>query len=106
MKRAAMVAAIAVMALAAATSVASAAEIEGTVKSVDSTGQIVTLDNGTTLVLGPATAGDRHALKPGAQVKASYDAKDGKNMVTNIQVSPGKAAPMAPAQRPSQEPKK
>lgn len=94
MKQVALAAAITVMALMASSSVASAAEVEGTVKSVDVSGEIVTLEDGTTLVLAPTSSVDREALKPGAHVKASYDSKDGKNMVTIIEVRQG--MPMTP----------
>ena len=95
MRQAVLVVAIAVIALTGAAWVASAAEIEGTVKTVDTSGQIVTLEDGTTLVLAATSKGDRQALRPGAHVKASFDEKDGKKMVTMIEVRPG-AAPMTP----------
>jgi Cu/Ag efflux protein CusF len=71
-------------------SLAVAAEIEGTIKSVDPSGRMITLEDGTQLTV-PATAKvEAGALKPGAHVKASFDAKGSSKVVTEIQVSPKK----------------
>lgn len=65
-----------------------AAEITGKVQAVDPAGKSVTLDDGTTLMI-PATAKvDRKALMPGADVKASYQERDGHKVVSSIQVAP------------------
>jgi hypothetical protein len=69
---------------------ASAEEVAGKVQAVDPAGKSITLDNGTTLMI-PATAKvDKKALTPGAQVKASYDEKNGMKMVKTLQVSTAK----------------
>lgn len=104
MKRVLLTVAITGMALLAATSAATAAQIEGTVKSVDVTGRIITLDDGTTLTLAPTSAVDRQALRQGAAVIASYDEKDGKKVVTALKVRPGAPATTAPSQQPSDQP--
>jgi len=65
-----------------------AAEVTGTVQAVDPAGKSITLDNGTTLMI-PATAKvDRKALTPGADVKASYQERDGHKVATSIQIAP------------------
>jgi uncharacterized protein DUF1344 len=65
-----------------------AAEVTGTVQAVDPAGKSVTLDNGTTLMI-PATAKvDRKALTPGAEVKASYQERDGNKVASSIQIAP------------------
>lgn len=80
--------AIAVVLLTAA--FAAAADVEGVIKSVDPSGRMITLEDGTRLTV-PATAKvEAGALKPGAHVKASYEAKGADNVVTSIQVSPKK----------------
>ena len=65
-----------------------AAEVTGTVQAVDPAGKSITLDNGTSLMI-PATAKvDRKALTPGADVKASYQERDGHKIATSIQIAP------------------
>ncbi len=78
--------AMTVAALLAVGSVATAVEIEGKVKSVDVSGRMITLEDGTTLTLSPGAKFDHKALQPGAEVKASYEEKDGKKMATSIEV--------------------
>jgi len=64
------------------------AEVTGTVQAVDPAGKSITLDNGTSLMI-PATAKvDRKALTPGADVKASYQERDGHKIATSIQIAP------------------
>jgi Cu/Ag efflux protein CusF len=64
-----------------------AADVQGKVKAVDQDGKAVTLEDGTKLMI-PATAKvDKNALKAGANVKASFEEKDGQKVVTSIQVS-------------------
>ena len=64
-------------------SAAVAADIEGTVQSVDSTERTVTLDNGTKIWLPDGVAAD--GVQAGAQVKVSYEEKDGKPVATSIE---------------------
>jgi hypothetical protein len=62
-----------------------AAEIEGKIQSVDPSDRSVTLDNGTKLWVAEGVAMD--SLQAGAEVKASYEEKDGKNIATSVEVS-------------------
>jgi Protein of unknown function (DUF1344) len=78
---------LALAAVLALGTMASAAEISGKVQAVDPAGKSITLDNGTTLMI-PATAKvDKKALTPGADVKASYQEKDGMKVVNSLQVT-------------------
>jgi Protein of unknown function (DUF1344) len=78
---------LALAAVLALGTMASAAEISGKVQAVDPAGKSITLDNGTTLMI-PATAKvDKKALTPGTDVKASYQEKDGMKVVNSIQVT-------------------
>ena len=74
--------------------VAMAAEMEGTIQSVDASGKQIMLSDGTTLVCDDGTSimvegkeGKLEDLKEGAKVKASYDEKDGKNVAATVEVS-------------------
>lgn len=62
-----------------------AADIEGTVRAVDPADRVIVLEDGTKLWVAEGLALDN--LKEGAKVKASYEERDGKNVVTNLQVS-------------------
>ena len=66
--------------------VASAAEVSGKVQAVDPAGKSITLDNGTTLMIPASAKVDKKALSPGAEVKASYEEKNGMKMVQSLQV--------------------
>ncbi len=61
--------------------------IEGKVMTVDPTGKSVTLDDGTKLMIPASVRFSKADLKPGAEVKASYEEKDGQKILTNLQVS-------------------
>jgi hypothetical protein len=87
-RRSACVLAIACVLLTA--SLAVAADIEGVIKSVDPSGRMITLEDGTQLTV-PATAKvEAGALKPGSHVKASFQSQGTAKVVTAIQVSPKK----------------
>ncbi|HTK91191.1 MAG TPA: DUF1344 domain-containing protein [Verrucomicrobiae bacterium] len=75
------------VALLAVGTVASAAEIKGKVQAVDPAGKSITLDNGTTLMIPASAKVDKKALAPGAEVKASYEDKNGMKMVQSLQVT-------------------
>jgi hypothetical protein len=79
-------------------SVALAADIEGKVKSVDATGRVVTLEDGTTLTLSPGAKWDPKVIQPGSEVKANYEDKDGKKMATSIELR--SAQPTMPQVQP------
>jgi Cu/Ag efflux protein CusF len=61
-----------------------AADVEGKIKSVDTAEKTFTLEDGTKVWIGDSVAIDK--LKEGADVKASYEEKDGKNMATSVEV--------------------
>ena len=60
------------------------AEVEGKIQAVNTDERTVTLDNGARLWL-PDTA-DLDVLKEGVEIKASYEERDGKNVVTDLEV--------------------
>ena len=68
--------------------IAWAGNVEGQIKSVDESGRVVMLEDGTKLTISPTTKVDRNALKPGATVKASFEEKGTERVVTSIQVMP------------------
>ncbi|HKC97828.1 MAG TPA: DUF1344 domain-containing protein [Methylomirabilota bacterium] len=68
--------------------VAWGADVEGKIRSVDPSGKMVTLDDGTQLMIPPTDAGEKKVLQPGASVKASYEEKDGHKMATSFMVIP------------------
>jgi len=68
--------------------VAWAADVEGKIKSVDASGKMVTLDDGTKLTIPPTLTVEKKALKPG--VKASYEEKGGQKVATSFMVMPAK----------------
>jgi Cu/Ag efflux protein CusF len=61
-----------------------AGEVAGKIQAVDSAERVITLDDGTKLWVAEGIAIDN--LKEGAKVKASYEERDGKNVVTSIDV--------------------
>ncbi len=65
---------------------AEAKQIEGKIKSVDPDGGVVTLEDGTRLMIPASLKVQRDALKEGATVKASYEEKGGQKIVTSIEV--------------------
>jgi len=64
--------------------VAWAVDIEGKVKSVDMSEKSFTLDDGTKIWVSEGVSLD--TLKEGADVKASYEVQDGKNIATSVEV--------------------
>jgi Cu/Ag efflux protein CusF len=60
--------------------------IEGAIKSVDPSGKMVTLDDGTQLTIPPTVSVSKADLKEGAIVKASFEEKGGQKVVTSLQV--------------------
>jgi Cu/Ag efflux protein CusF len=65
--------------------VASAAEVSGKVQSIDAGERVVVLDNGTKFWVAEGLPIDK--LKEGAVVKASYEERDGKSVITALEVS-------------------
>jgi hypothetical protein len=62
-----------------------AEEVSGKIQKVDTGDRSIVLEDGTQLWLAESVSTD--VLKEGATVKASYEEKDGKKVVTEIQVS-------------------
>ena len=67
-----------------------AAEVQGKIKSIDQSGKMVTLDDGTRLTIPPTLTVEKQALQPGANVKASYEEKDGQKVATSLMVMPSR----------------
>ena len=67
-----------------------AADVEGKIKSVDASGRVVTLDDGTQLTIPQTLAVERKALQPGASVKATYEERDGHKIATSFMVMSGR----------------
>lgn len=70
-----------------------AAEMEGTIQSIDTSSKELALDNGSKIVLDDATTislegkeGKLEDLKEGTKVKASFEEKDGKNVAQKLEV--------------------
>ena len=61
-----------------------AADVEGKIKSIDTTEKSFVLEDGTKVWIGDSVSMDN--IKEGSDVKASYEDKDGKNMATSIEV--------------------
>jgi len=74
--------AVALLAALVAPSAGWAADMEGKLHSVDATERTVVLDNGTKLWLSDGMSADD--LKEGAEVTVAYDERDGKNVVTSM----------------------
>ena len=81
MKKALIVAVMLTLVLSGA---AWAAEVQGKIKSVDASEKSFVLEDGTKIWLGEGVAID--TLKEGAEVTASFEAKDGKNVATTVEV--------------------
>jgi Cu/Ag efflux protein CusF len=61
-----------------------AADVEGKIRSVDTTEKSFVLEDGTKVWVGDGVSMDK--VKEGADVKASYEDKDGKNVATSVEV--------------------
>jgi len=67
-----------------------AGDVQGKIKSVDQTGRMVTLEDGTMLLIPATVRINRQDLTPGADVKASFEDKGNQKIVTQIEVQPAK----------------
>lgn len=66
--------------------VAAAAEVEGKIKSVDPASGSITLENGTRLMVpAEAVVEDHRLLQPGAEIRASFEEKDGQKVVMRLE---------------------
>jgi Cu/Ag efflux protein CusF len=60
-------------------------EVQGTVKNLDASRRMLTLDDGTQLTI-PPTVQLPSEIKEGAIVKASFEERSGQNVVTSLEV--------------------
>lgn len=66
--------------------VAAAAEIEGKIKSINTASGSITLENGIELMVPTAAVVDDHRLlQPGAEIRVSYEEKDGQKVVMKLE---------------------
>jgi hypothetical protein len=72
--------------LVASVAVAAGNEVQGKVKAYDHASNMLTLEDGTQISI-PASVKVPGDLKAGANVKASFDEKDGKKTATSIEVT-------------------
>jgi hypothetical protein len=70
-----------------------AADVQGTIKSVDPSRHSITLADGTQLMISPGLTANHTDLRPGANVKASYETQGTQKVITSIQVEPSHEAP-------------
>jgi len=61
-------------------------QVQGEIKSVDPSGRMVTLDDGTELTIPQSVSVPQGMLKEGAKVKASFEEQGGKKVVTSLEV--------------------
>ena len=61
---------------------AAAAEMQGTIRSMDTRNHTIVLEDGTRLWV---TEGQEATLSPGNYVQAAYESKDGKRVVTELE---------------------
>ena len=62
-----------------------AAEIEGKIKSVNASTRSITLENGTELMVPAEAVTDERLLQPGAEIRASFEEKDGRKVVMTLE---------------------
>lgn len=61
-------------------------EVEGKIKTLDTSGKSVTLEDGTKLTIPDSLKAARGTLKEGAMLKATYQEMGGEKVLTSIQV--------------------
>ncbi len=89
---------IALVAVLTMVAFATAGEIEGKVQSVDMRAKAIILDDGTKLTV--TDAAQLRDVKPGVNVKASYEERAGQKVATSISVEKGAAMPGAGSPAP------
>lgn len=62
-----------------------AAEIQGKIQSVDRLDRVIVLEDGTRLWLAEGLS--METLREGASVKAAFEEREGKNVITSFEVS-------------------
>ena len=67
-----------------------AGDVQGKVKSVDPSGRMLTLEDGTQLMIPATVRVNRQDLMPGNDVKVSFEEKGTQKVVTQIEVEPEK----------------
>ena len=85
MKRALVAAALALAVAFTAGTAAWAADMQGTVKTIQVNDRVITLSDGTQLYWTESIQVSQD-IKEGAKVKATYEPKDGKFVLTKIEV--------------------
>jgi ferric-dicitrate binding protein FerR (iron transport regulator) len=64
-----------------------AEEVSGKIQKMDTSDRSIVLEDGTQLWLAESVSVSADQLKEGVTVKASYEEKDGKKVVTAIEIS-------------------
>jgi hypothetical protein len=64
-------------------------QVEGKIKSLDPSGRMLTLEDGTQLTIPPSVNVPRGTLKEGAIVKANFEERSGQKVVTSLEVKAG-----------------
>jgi len=67
-----------------------AGDVQGKIKSVDPSGKMLTLEDGTQLMIPGTVRVNRQDLMPGNDVKVSFEEKGTQKVVTQIEVEPEK----------------
>jgi len=67
-----------------------AGDVQGKIKSVDQSGRMLTLEDGTQLTIPATVRVNREDLMPGNDVKVSFEDKGTQKVVTQIEVEPAK----------------
>ena len=67
-----------------------AGDVQGKIKSVDPSGKMLTLEDGTQLMIPGTVRVNRQDLMPGNDVKVSFEEKGTQKVVTQIEVQPAK----------------
>jgi hypothetical protein len=91
MKKILTVTAVMAIAVLSIAPVSWAGDVQGTLKSVDASGRVLTLEDGTRLMIPSTVQVERKGLQPGAQVKASYEERSGEKVITAIEIGPAEA---------------
>ena len=63
-------------------------QIQGKIQSMDPSGRMLTLEDGTQLTIPPTVTVPGGVLKEGAIVKASFEERAGQKVVTRLEVQP------------------
>jgi Protein of unknown function (DUF1344) len=61
--------------------------IEGRVLVIDPLGKVITLEDGTKLMIPESVKIRRADFKPGTPVKAAYEDRDGQKVLTKLEVA-------------------